>query len=289
MSARPVITVREPPAGTGAPPVAGPTRVELEREQRTRAGARQRVELLGCRLDAVDMREAVERCRRFIEQRQFGQHMSINAAKLVALQGDPELREAVSRCELITADGQAVVWAARALGHALPARVTGIDLMLELLALAEQQRYRVYILGARRDVLERAVARLLVLHPRLILAGWRDGYFDEHEGAAVAEEIRASGSDVLFVAISSPLKERFLAEHGRSTGASMVMGVGGAIDVIAGEVRRAPIAMQRLGLEWMFRLAQEPRRLFKRYAQTNTRFLLMVGRELARTHRRLTR
>jgi N-acetylglucosaminyldiphosphoundecaprenol N-acetyl-beta-D-mannosaminyltransferase len=274
-----VVTAPEPPPAprTGGPLLRQAARTDFER----------RIELLGCRLDAVDMREAVERCRRFIEQREFGQHMSINAAKLVALQGDHELREAVSRCELITADGQAVVWAARALGRALPARVTGIDLMLELLALAEVQQYRVYILGARPEVLERAIAQLRSAHPRLIFAGWRDGYFDEREGAAVAGEIRARGTDVLFVAISSPMKERFLAAHGRSTGASMVMGVGGAIDVIAGEVRRAPVALQRLGLEWLFRLAQEPRRLCSRYARTNTRFLFLIGRELARTHRHL--
>ncbi len=215
--------------------------------------------------------------------------MSINAAKLVALRGDPELRDAVGRCQLITADGQAVVWAARALGQVVPERVTGIDLMHELLALAGLEGYRVYILGARSEVLGRAIARLRLLYPGLVLAGWRDGYFADDEGGRIAEEIRATAAQMVFVAISSPRKERFLAEHGRDTGASLVMGVGGAIDVIAGEVRRAPVALQRLGLEWMFRLAQEPRRLFVRYASTNTRFVLLVGKELARQHRHFTR
>lgn len=243
-----------------------------------------RVELFGCQLDAVDMREAVRRCHQCIAERSFGQHMSINAAKLVALQTDSELREAVTRCELITADGQAVLWAAKALGYALPERVTGIDLMHELLALAEAERYSVYVLGARADVLERAVSSLRMLYPRLVLAGSRDGYFADSESAQVADEIRATGADVVFVAMSSPRKERFLAAHGRRTGAPMVMGVGGAIDIVAGDVRRAPQPLQRLGLEWMFRMAQEPRRLFMRYVRTNTHFLFLLGRELA--HRR---
>ncbi len=237
---------------------------------------RDRVEVLGCEIDRVDMRAALERCAWHIENDVLGQHMAVNAAKLVSVQSDARLRAVVNGCELVTADGQAVVWASRLLGDPLPTRVAGIDLMHELLALAAARGYRVYILGARPEVLERAVARLRDAHPGLVLAGRRDGYFSPEEDAAVAAEIRSSRPDILFVAISSPRKEFFLGEHGRAIGASFIMGVGGAIDVAAGVTRRAPRWMQRTGLEWLYRLGQEPRRLFRRYAVTNGQFIAYV-------------
>ncbi|MEA2248309.1 MAG: N-acetylglucosaminyldiphosphoundecaprenol N-acetyl-beta-D-mannosaminyltransferase [Solirubrobacteraceae bacterium] len=237
--------------------------------------------LLGCRIDRVDMETTLRRARAAIDRREYVQHVCINAAKLVALQDDDELRRIVEGCGLVNADGQAVVWASRILGDPLPERVAGVDLMFELFALSERHGYRPYILGAAPDVLEQAVARLRVKHPRLDLAGWHDGYFPVEEHAQVAREIRDSGADILFVAISSPTKERFLGAYGATLGVPFVMGVGGAIDIVAGVTRRAPGAWQRLGLEWLYRLLQEPQRMFKRYATTNLRFLMLVARSLA--------
>jgi N-acetylglucosaminyldiphosphoundecaprenol N-acetyl-beta-D-mannosaminyltransferase len=239
-----------------------------------------RIELLGCPLDVVDMDEALSLCERFIAERGFAQHMAINAAKVVSMLDDPQLRAIVNRCELVTADGQAIVWASRLLRRPLPERVAGIDLMEALFARAEERGYGVYILGARADVLEQAVAKIRTRHPRLRLVGYRDGYFSAEEELAVAETIQRSGADILFVAMSSPRKEYFLGDHGPSLGVPFVMGVGGAIDVMAGKTQRAPAWMQRTGLEWLYRLAQEPRRLLKRYAVTNFRFALLVARAL---------
>ena len=154
--------------------------------------------------------------------------------------------------------------------------------MYRLLALAEEKSYRVYILGAHADVLERAVARLREQYPRLPIAGYRDGWFDDAESADVCAEIRAAEPDILLVAISSPRKEYWLEEHGRELGVPLMMGVGGAIDVVAGITKRAPAWAQRAGLEWFFRLAQEPRRLLWRYSVGNARFLALLARELAR-------
>jgi N-acetylglucosaminyldiphosphoundecaprenol N-acetyl-beta-D-mannosaminyltransferase len=240
---------------------------------------RTRIGVLGCRLDALTMDETLERCEELIQAGDFAQHMAINAAKLVSLRDDPQLREIVARCEIVNADGQSVVWASRLVGSPLPERVAGIDLMQRLLALAEVKGWPVFILGARREVLDRAVERLCQRHPNLRLAGTRNGYFSEHEAPDVAEQIRASGARILFVAMSSPRKEYFLGEHGRGLGVPFVMGVGGAIDVIAGITRRAPHGWQRLGLEWLYRLLQEPRRMAGRYARTNTRFVWLVTRE----------
>jgi N-acetylglucosaminyldiphosphoundecaprenol N-acetyl-beta-D-mannosaminyltransferase len=245
-----------------------------------------RAEVLGCAIDRVDMDEARRRCDRFVRDRAGAQHMAINAAKIVAMRHDPELRALVDRCELVTADGQAVVWASRLLGDPLPARVAGIDLMFELLALAEERGYRVYLLGARPQTIRTAVARLRERHPRLVIAGYRDGYFTDEEEPFVAAEIRAARSDLLFVAMPTPRKEYFIGRWGPELGVAFSMGVGGAIDVVAGVTRRAPRIVQRMGLEWSFRLAQEPRRLMRRYVVTNSEFVALTLRDLSHARRR---
>jgi N-acetylglucosaminyldiphosphoundecaprenol N-acetyl-beta-D-mannosaminyltransferase len=239
-----------------------------------------RADVLGCKVDRLNMEQTVERCAELIAGEGFTQHVAINTAKLVALQHDRCLREVIDACEVVNADGQGVVLASRLLGDPLPARVAGIDLMHRLLALAEEREYRVFVLGARKQVLERAVRRLCERYPRLIVAGYRDGYFSEDETASVCTQIRSLRADILFVAISSPQKEYFLGAHGPSLGVPFAMGVGGAIDVVAGVTRRAPRVVQRVGLEWLFRLLQEPRRLARRYVITNAELLLLLGREL---------
>jgi N-acetylglucosaminyldiphosphoundecaprenol N-acetyl-beta-D-mannosaminyltransferase len=154
------------------------------------------------------------------------------------------------------------------------------------MTLATRKHYRVYVLGGEREVLDRALARLRREYPALTIVGHHDGYFSEDDEPAVAAEIRASRADMLFVAMPSPRKEYFLARWGDELEVPFTMGVGGAIDVVAGTRRRAPVLLQRLGLEWSFRLVQEPKRLFRRYLVTNTRFISMVAahrlqRELA--------
>lgn len=246
-----------------------------------------RAVVLGCTIDRLDMPRTVDRCEELIAARDFAQHVSINAAKIVSMQQDEELRRIIERCELVSADGQAVVWASRLLGDPLPSRVAGVDLMQELLARAELRGFRVYLLGAKRDVLDEATRRILERFPALVLAGTRDGYFSDEEAAQVAEEIRDSRADILFVAMPSPRKEYWLGHHGRTTGVPFVMGVGGSIDVIAGLTKRAPVLMQRLGLEWLYRLLQEPRRLWRRYFTTNLAFARLLSRALL--HRLATR
>jgi len=241
-----------------------------------------RAEILGCKIDRLDLDQTLTVCSEVIRSRGFAQHMAINAAKLVAMRNDEKLRESVEGCDLVTADGQAVVWASRLLQDPLPERVAGIDLMAGLLERAPELGYRIYILGARPEVLEAAVARIRAQHLGISIVGYRDGYYDEAEEDAVVVSIAKARPDILFVAMSSPRKEYFLARHGRTMSVPFVMGVGGAIDVVAGITRRAPVILQRCGLEWLFRLAQEPRRLARRYFVTNTRFLLALSREVVK-------
>jgi N-acetylglucosaminyldiphosphoundecaprenol N-acetyl-beta-D-mannosaminyltransferase len=241
-----------------------------------------RATVLGCELDRFNMNEAVDRCRELIESRRGGHHVSVNAAKLIALRSDPRLRAIVQAAEVVTADGTAVVWASRLLGDPLPTRVAGIDLLARLLEMSAERSYRVYLLGARREVLERAVANIRARHPQIVIAGYRNGYFSDEENDDVCAEVRAARPDILVVGMSSPRKEYWLADHGRRLGVPLMLGVGGSLDVWAGIVARAPRWMQRAGLEWLFRLVQEPRRLWRRYLVTNALFVGLVGSEVAR-------
>jgi N-acetylglucosaminyldiphosphoundecaprenol N-acetyl-beta-D-mannosaminyltransferase len=232
--------------------------------------------ILGVPVARMSMDATVARCVSAIESREVVQQVSVNAAKLVAVRHDSRLREIIERSQIVSADGQSVVWASRLLRDPLPGRVAGIDLMHRLLEVAEQRGFLVYVLGAKPDVLATAIARLRQRYPRLEIAGARDGYFREDETEQVRSEIRAARPDVLFVAMSSPKKEYWLDENVAALGVPFSMGVGGAIDVVAGMTRRAPRILQAAGLEWLFRLLQEPRRLAKRYAVTNITFTWLI-------------
>jgi N-acetylglucosaminyldiphosphoundecaprenol N-acetyl-beta-D-mannosaminyltransferase len=238
----------------------------------------ERVDVLGCRIDPVDMGAAVTLCDSYVREGAHAQHMAVNAAKIVSSRRHRDLQRLINESDIVTADGQAVVWASRLLGDPLPSRVTGVDLMEQLLALAERRGYRVFLLGARPEVLELAVRRLRARHPRLALVGWHDGYFSRDAEPAVVARVRSARPDLLFVAMPTPRKEYFLARCGADLAVPFSMGVGGAIDVIAGTTRRAPRTVQRLGLEWAFRVAQEPRRLWRRYLITNALFVWLTLR-----------
>jgi N-acetylglucosaminyldiphosphoundecaprenol N-acetyl-beta-D-mannosaminyltransferase len=238
--------------------------------------------LFGMWLDGLTLDETVAECLRAIGDGQPLEIGVVNAAKLVNMRRDPELRAAVSGCDVIVADGQSVVWASRLLGARLPERVAGIDLFQRLLAEAARTGKSVYFLGAREHVLAEMIRRLRRDLPDLRIAGSHHGYFADGEALERAEAIRASGADMLFLGMTSPRKERFVASYGTRTGAKVVHGVGGSFDVLAGVVKRAPRSWQRLGLEWLYRAKQEPRRLGRRYLNTNLAFMLLVLRERLR-------
>ena len=229
---------------------------------------------------AIDMLEALALVDSFIEDGGPHYNIAINAAKVVEFQRDPALREAIREAHLVTADGQSVVWAARLLGNAIPGRVAGADMMEALLAHAAQHAYSIYFLGATEAVVSACVAKATDLHPSLRIAGFRNGYFSADEEPAVVEAIRTARPDILFLGFGTPAKEYFMKRRYRELGVPFVMGVGGTFDVFAGLVRRAPQWMQHNGLEWLFRLAQEPRRMWKRYLVGNSRFIALVAREL---------
>jgi N-acetylglucosaminyldiphosphoundecaprenol N-acetyl-beta-D-mannosaminyltransferase len=243
-------------------------------------GCGRRFDLAGAPIDPLTLEECVVFVDRAVRERAHLIHTAVNAAKVVRVQADADLRNALWGADLSTADGQAVVWAARVLGHAVPERVAGIDLMERLFAHAAERAYRVYLLGGRAEVVSATAAIIRERHPQIRLVGYRDGYFDPKEDGRVAAEIASTEPDLLFVALETPRKELFLMEQREQLKAAFAMGVGGAFDVVAGRTKRAPAWSQRVGLEWAFRLAQEPRRLGPRYLTTNTAFIALVLREL---------
>ncbi|HTR70953.1 MAG TPA: WecB/TagA/CpsF family glycosyltransferase [Mycobacteriales bacterium] len=240
---------------------------------------RQRVS--GITFDALRRDEAVRVCCTAIERDKPITIGVVNAAKIVNMRSDALLAESVTGADMVLADGQSVVWASRILRRPLPERVAGIDLFVDLLAAAERIGVGVYFLGATDEVLDRMLERVRADYPALSISGAHNGYFDlATEGAGVAEEIKRTGARMLFVGMTSPRKEIFLAEHGDATGTVLRHGVGGSFDVLAGLTKRAPAWVQRVGLEWLYRLLQEPRRLFRRYAVTNTVYIGLVAHEL---------
>lgn len=252
-------------------------------------GDRTRSHVLDVSIDAFTMSQAVGRCTDTLEHGGYLSVGVVNAAKIVTMRRDTRLREAVSGCQMILADGQSVVWASRLLRAPLPERVAGIDLFQALLAEAERRGSRVYFLGARPDVLTQMLDEVGRRFPRLCVAGARNGYFTAEEEPDIAADIRRSGADMLFVGMSSPKKELFLRRWGEETGARVLHGVGGSFDVLGGITKRAPMWYQRHGLEWLYRARQEPLRLGRRYLTTNGSFIALVAREVIRRRERLPR
>jgi len=239
-----------------------------------------RIHILNTVIDNLSMDETLEIIDKRIASQQSLHHVVVNAGKIVAMQKDAQLMQAVNGVDLINADGQAVVWASKVLGSPLKERVAGIDLMANLIDLAHQNEYKIFFLGAKEEVVKKVVQTYRQQYSNNIIAGYRNGYFSTADEKNIAQQIADSGAQILFVAISSPAKENFLYNHRKTLAkVSFVMGVGGSFDVVSGLVKRAPVWMQNAGLEWMYRLLQEPKRMWKRYLVGNTKFILLVIKE----------
>jgi N-acetylglucosaminyldiphosphoundecaprenol N-acetyl-beta-D-mannosaminyltransferase len=240
-----------------------------------------KIELFGCPVDSLSLDRTVRRIEHFIRERKPRRHSALNAAKIVRMRNDERLREIVASSDLVSADGQSVVWASRLLGKPLPERVTGIDLMQKLLQLAQDRGYRVYLLGATQGVVTKVKDELKRQRPGLKLVGWRNGYFSSREEENIIGDINARAPDILFVGMSTPKKEYFLGKYQGRLKVPFCMGVGGSFDVLCGKAKRAPSLMRRMGLEWFYRFLQEPGRLWKRYLVTNLLFVLyLLGERL---------
>ena len=234
--------------------------------------------ILNTYVNDLTMDETVAEVERIVEAGVPTQHVVVNASKVNLMEDDPELRSIVNECPLINADGASIVWAARILGIPLRERVTGIDLFLRMVELAPQKGWGVYLFGAKEEVVRKVKSILEERYPGIRIVGVRNGYFTEDEEPTIVADMAASGADLMFVAFSSPKKEYWVHRYLDRIGIPFVMGVGGSFDVVAGVTARAPVWMQRCGLEWFYRFIQEPGRLWRRYVMGNARFVALVLR-----------
>lgn len=241
------------------------------------------VSILGCNINPMRQQEVLDWCFEALRSSARPRILlTANASHLVAMQDDDGLREAALTADLVTADGMSLVWAGRLLGGNVPERVAGIDLLEALLRHAPKHGLRIFLLGAKPAVIRRFVTHCEASYPGIEIVGWRDGYFTAAQHPEVVRQISAAKADLLFLGMPSPFKDVWCERHRDALGVKLIMGVGGAFDVLAGEVRRAPRWMQESGLEWAWRLWLEPRRLWKRYLIGNSRFLWLLAKEVFR-------
>ena len=218
-----------------------------------------KTEILGVRFDNLTQQEAAQRGRQLLEEDKFHYVVTPNPEFLLAAEKDPEFRRVLNAADLVLPDGIGVVYSAKILGTPLKERVPGIEFAEAMLSALNEMGGRLYLLGAKPGVAEEAGRRICARYPDLVLCGTHDGYFKDEQ--AILPEIAAAKPDLLFVCLGAPKQEKWMARWGQHTGAKLAIGLGGCLDVFAGNVRRAPEQWQKLGLEWAYRLKKEPKRI----------------------------
>lgn len=227
-------------------------------------------------VNAVSMDESIDYVERIIKERIPTQHVVINALKINLMEADPKLAEIVNACPLINADGASVVWAAKRLGIPLKERVTGCDMFQNLVRVAAEKGYKIFLFGAKEEVVTKVKSIYEKQYPGIQIVGYRNGYFTEKDEPEIVKQMHDSGADMMFVAFSSPKKEYWVNKYLNEIGIPFVMGVGGSFDIVAGVTERAPKWFQEHGLEWFYRFIQEPKRMWKRYIIGNTKFVALT-------------
>ena len=236
-----------------------------------------RSNVLGYPVDQMTLDDCIDFFETVIREKRFCHIVVINAAKVVKAKADEELKAIIHAADLVGADGVPIVWASRLLDQPLPGRVNGTDLMHKIFVESSRKGWRLYLLGARQDVIENAVRRINAEMPNIYIVGYRNGYFDSiEEEERVVDSINACKPDVLLLGFGTPMKEKWVKRHQERLRVPVIHGVGGSFDIVGGFTKRAPMWMQRYGLEWLYRLVQEPGRMWKRYLVTNWLFTWLV-------------
>jgi N-acetylglucosaminyldiphosphoundecaprenol N-acetyl-beta-D-mannosaminyltransferase len=256
-------------------------RAASQRPLRATPGSIPRVDVLGVGISAIDMARAVAEITRWIEDGERHYVCVTGVHGVMEARRDPELRRIHNASGLTTPDGMPMVWAGRRAGVPEMHRVYGPDLMLEVCAVAAERGWSSFFYGGGDGVPELLAERLTDRFPGLRVAGtWSPPFrqLTPEEDEAVVERINRSGADLVWVGLSTPKQERWMAAHVRRLDAKALLGVGAAFDIHAGLLAQAPAWMQRSGLEWLYRLGREPRRLWRRYLRNNPRFVVEILR-----------
>ena len=235
---------------SGAPPIW--------REPDLCGGKPLKTEIMGVQFDNLTREEAARAGERLLAEDKFHYVVTPNPEFLLAAEKDPAFLAVLNGADLVLPDGVGVVYSAKILGRPLKGRVPGIEFAEDMLACLDKTGGRLYLLGAKPGVAEEAGRRILERFPNIVLCGTQDGYFKDEEAALL--KVAAARPELLFVCLGAPKQEKWMARWGRHTGARLAVGLGGALDVFAGNVERAPESWRKLGLEWAYRLKKEPRR-----------------------------
>lgn len=238
-------------------------------------------QLLGITLTNLSKLEIIQKIEKVIAHNSRCRIEGINVAKIQQYNEIPELKKAIDEAELVHIDGTGLYFGARLLGIDCHPNYPGIDLMLDIIKILQKHEQSIFLLGATGCIVERTSEVLEQSH-NVKVAGFHHGYFSEADEQEIVDKINQSNSTALFIGITSPKKELFLHRNWEKMNTNIAMGVGGSFDVISGELTRAPKWMQKCGLEWLYRVYQEPNRLWKRYLISNTLFLIAIARQKLR-------
>ena len=230
----------------------------------------------GVRINPLSISEFVEIIEGGIKKNVQIVQSGVNASSIVEIKQNHELLQAYNNCDLVNIDGMSLVWALRFFGYKVPSRVACPDLAEKVLKLAELNNFNVFMLGTGKEQLQSAVNNISSQYPNLKISGFRDGFFKKDEELGIVELINESKPNILFLGLPSPKKEFFVEKYKQQLKVNYILGVGGYFDILAGAIKRAPVWMQKIGLEWFYRFLQEPKRLFRRYFVGNMIFLRLV-------------
>ena len=234
----------------------------------------------GIKINPLGTNEFIEIIEKnIISRKELIQQTSVNAYTVVSMQKNEKLREAINKSTFVNIDGMAVVWALNFLGYNNIEKASCPDIFDSLIELASIKGYKLFFLGTTPETIELAVKNLKDNNPKLQVAGYHHGYFKDDESYRIAEFIKESKPDMLFLGISSPKKELFSNKYSEFMQVPYTFGVGGVFDILAKVTKRAPKWMQNSGLEWLYRFIQEPRRMWRRYLLGNIKFIWIVIKE----------
>lgn len=221
----------------------------------------QRSQIFNLPLDRVNLTQILEIIKNFILERRTHQIVTLNSLMVNASLKDKELCRILQNADLVIADSIGIFWAMKFLGKPLPEVTPGIDLLFELCKMSKREGYRIYLLGARKEVIEKTVRQLKETFSEIKIVGYQHGYFTSNEEKEIIQEIKNFSPDILFVGLGSPRQEKWIATHLKELDVKVAIGVGGSFDIISGKLKRAPIRLRWMGLEWLYRLYQEPQRI----------------------------
>lgn len=238
---------------------------------------RDQVEILGIPVDRVGMDEALSLIDGFIASGEPHLVATADASMIVDGVQNPEFGELLRSAALVTPDSTGVLWASRKVGKPIEAKVSGVELVDRLCARSAERGYRIYFLGAAPGIAEAAAKNMRKRYPGCQIVGTHDGFFGKERDAEIAQVVAATNPDILFVAMGIPRQEFFIRDTMSIIQARVAMGVGGSLDVHSGRAKRAPIIVQRMRMEWLWRLLQNPRKWRK--TMKLPQFMAMVARQ----------